>query len=64
MTIPFEKVKARLLANPKVKAEYDALVNELRGELDKGIQSLDAGEGRELNIDQFLASKRSSRPTE
>jgi predicted transcriptional regulator len=25
MTIPFEKLKARLLANPKVKAEYDAL---------------------------------------
>jgi hypothetical protein len=23
MTIPFEKLKARLLANPKVKAEYD-----------------------------------------
>jgi ribosome-binding protein aMBF1 (putative translation factor) len=28
MTIPFEKVKARLLANPKVKAEYDALAPE------------------------------------
>ena len=25
MMIPFEKLKARLLANPKVKAEYDAL---------------------------------------
>jgi hypothetical protein len=25
MTIPFEKFKARLLANPKVKAEYEAL---------------------------------------
>ena len=25
MTIPFEKLRARLLANPKVKAEYDAL---------------------------------------
>jgi DNA-binding XRE family transcriptional regulator len=25
MTIQFEKLKARLLANPKVKAEYDAL---------------------------------------
>ena len=23
MTIPFERLKARLLANPKVKAEYD-----------------------------------------
>jgi transcriptional regulator with XRE-family HTH domain len=28
MTIPFEKLKARLLANPKVKAEYDALTPE------------------------------------
>ena len=28
MTIPFEKIKARLLANPKVKAEYDALAPE------------------------------------
>lgn len=29
MTIPFERFKARLLANPKVKAEYDALAPEL-----------------------------------
>lgn len=28
MTIQFEKLKARLLANPKVKAEYDALTWE------------------------------------
>jgi ribosome-binding protein aMBF1 (putative translation factor) len=28
MTIPFEKLKARLLANPKVRAEYDALALE------------------------------------
>src|SRR5579872_4299305 len=28
MTIPFEKLKARLLHNPKVKAEYDALAPE------------------------------------
>jgi hypothetical protein len=28
MTIGFEKLKARLLANPKVKAEYDALAPE------------------------------------
>jgi ribosome-binding protein aMBF1 (putative translation factor) len=28
MTIPFEKLKARLLANPKVKAEYEALAPE------------------------------------
>jgi predicted transcriptional regulator len=28
MTIPFEQLKARLLANPEVKAEYDALAPE------------------------------------
>ena len=28
MTIAFEKLKARLLANPQVKAEYDALAPE------------------------------------
>ena len=28
MTIQFEKLKARLLATPKVKAEYDALAPE------------------------------------
>jgi len=28
MTIPFEKLKARRLANPKVKAEYDTLAPE------------------------------------
>jgi predicted transcriptional regulator len=28
MTIPFEKFKARLLADPKVKAEYEALAPE------------------------------------
>jgi ribosome-binding protein aMBF1 (putative translation factor) len=29
MTIPFEKLRARLLADPMVKAEYDALAPEL-----------------------------------
>ncbi len=28
MTIQFEKLKARLLANPKVRAEYDALASD------------------------------------
>jgi hypothetical protein len=28
MTIRFEKLKARLLADPRVKAEYDALAPE------------------------------------
>jgi DNA-binding XRE family transcriptional regulator len=28
MTVPFAKLKARLLTNPKVKAEYEALAPE------------------------------------
>ena len=28
MTIPFEKLRARLLADPRVKSEYDALAPE------------------------------------
>ena len=28
MTIPFEELKARLLSNPRVRAEYDALAPE------------------------------------
>jgi len=28
MTIPFDNLKVRLLANPKVRAEYDALAPE------------------------------------
>lgn len=40
MIIPFEKLKARLLANPKVKAEYEALAPqfEIAGELLKARQ--------------------------
>ena len=30
MTIPFEVIKARLLSNPKVRAEYDALAPEFK----------------------------------
>ena len=59
MTIPFEKLKASLLANPKVKAEYDALEAEHRPDLDEGIRSLDAGKGQELDIARFLTRKRS-----
>jgi hypothetical protein len=28
MTVAFKKLKARLLANPRVKAEYEALARE------------------------------------
>src|SRR5258708_16278733 len=51
MTIPFEKLKARLLANPKVKAEYDALAPEfeiaaelLRARLRAGLSQAELAE--------------------
>ncbi|HEY5047428.1 MAG TPA: hypothetical protein VII49_05360 [Rhizomicrobium sp.] len=33
-------------------------LRRLRSELDKGVRSLDAGEGQELNVEQFLAEAR------
>jgi len=51
MTIQFEKLKARLLANPKVKAEYDALAPEfeiaaelLRARLRAGLSQTELAE--------------------
>jgi hypothetical protein len=34
-------------------------LNALRGEIDKGISSLDAGKGRALSIEDFLREKNS-----
>ena len=34
-------------------------LNALRAEIDKGIRSLDAGEGRPLDMDAFLRQKNS-----
>jgi hypothetical protein len=34
-------------------------LNSLRGEIDKGISSLDAGEGCALNVEEFLRGKNS-----
>jgi hypothetical protein len=31
-------------------------LRQLRGELDRGIRSLDAGKGKELDVDSFLRS--------
>lgn len=52
MTIPFEKLKARLLANPKVSAEYDALAPEfeisaelLRARLRAGLSQAELAAG-------------------
>ena len=36
MTIQFEMLKARLLANPKVKAEYDTLAPEFEVDSELG----------------------------
>jgi hypothetical protein len=51
MTIQFGKLKARLLANPKVKAEYDALAPEfeiaaelLRARLRAGLSQAELAE--------------------
>ena len=48
MTIPFEKLKARLLANPRIRADYDALAPEyeisaelLRARLRAGLSQAD-----------------------
>jgi hypothetical protein len=38
-------------------------LRQLRADIDKGIRSLDAGEGRPLNIEEFLSSKRAARST-
>ena len=35
-------------------------LNSLRGEIDKGLHSLDAGKGRDLDIEDFLRKKNSS----
>ncbi len=35
-------------------------LNSLRGEIDRGINSLDAGQGSDLNIEDFLRKKNSS----
>jgi len=35
-------------------------LNALRGEIDKGLGSLDAGAGRSLNIEDFLRKKNSN----
>ena len=45
-----EKIGRRLLSHVEK-------LNALRTEIDKGIVSLDAGEGRALNIENFLREK-------
>ena len=40
----------------KLLAHIEKL-RHLRGEIDKGIHSLDAGQGREVNIEDFIRQK-------
>jgi hypothetical protein len=47
-----EKIGRRLLSHVEK-------LNSLRGEIDKGIGSLDAGEGSALNIEDFFRDKNS-----
>jgi hypothetical protein len=49
-----EKIGRRLLAHVEK-------LNVLRDEIDKGISSLDSGEGRSVNIEDFLREKNSRR---
>lgn len=44
----------------KLLAHVEKL-NALRGEIDRGLSSLDAGKGSALNIEDFLRKKNSSR---
>jgi hypothetical protein len=55
MTIQFETLKARLLANPKVKAEYDALGPEFEIAAELPRARLHAG----LSQAELAAGKRS-----
>ncbi|MBR1250880.1 hypothetical protein JQ609_28655 [Bradyrhizobium sp. AUGA SZCCT0169] len=47
-----EKIGRRLLSRME-------RLNSLRGEIDKGISSLDAGKGGDLNVEDFLREKNS-----
>jgi len=47
-----EKIGRKLLSHVEK-------LNALRAEIDKGIDSLDAGKGRALNIEDFLREKNS-----
>ena len=42
--------------------EYLDKLNALREDVQKGIRQLDAGEGRELNIEEFLREMRAQYP--
>ena len=47
-----EKIGRRLLSHVEK-------LNSLRGEIDRGLSSLDAGKGSDLNIEDFLRKKNS-----
>jgi ribosome-binding protein aMBF1 (putative translation factor) len=68
MTIPFEKLKARLLANLKVKAEYNALapefeisVEQLRSRLRAGLSQ--AGLAARMRTSQSAIARLESGQT-
>jgi hypothetical protein len=63
MTIPFEEFKARSLADPEVKREYDALAPEFEALAESLIAKQTQGKKppssrRILKTDPDLASKR------
>ena len=64
LTASLKDAEARVKAGKGVdydpKTFKDRLVH-LRADIDKGIRSLDAGDGCELNIDEFIRNRKSCR---
>ena len=65
MTIPFEELKARLLANPEVQREYDALAPEfefsaelLRARLRAGLSQAELAERMKTSQSAIAAGER------
>ncbi len=61
MTIPFEEIKAELLANPGVKREYDALAPEFEA-LAKKLQARKRAAAKTPASRRILQPDRNSPP--
>ena len=72
MTSAFERAIAQIAELPETDQErigrsllrYVAKLCRLRDDIDAGLRSLDAGEGSELNIVDFIRQKNSRYPDE
>ena len=61
MTFPFEEIKARLLADPEVKREYDALAPEFEA-LAKKLQARKRAVAKAPNSCRILQPDRNPPP--